>query len=107
MSDPDLEKKFKELEKQVKANKQQLSFAKSAKAILILGVVLFMVFEVDTLLPGGGRLKSQRLKMQEATEIFLFGAWAVGSIALEDILKMRFKSSKLSEPDDTTVEHED
>lgn len=106
-SDPDLEQKFKALEAQVQANKNQLKFAKSAKAILVLGVVLFMVFEVDTVLPGGGRLKSQRLKMGEAMELLIYGAWAVGAIALEDLLKLRVKSSRPSEPAETKPEHGD
>lgn len=104
---PDLEQRLAALEKQVHQNRRQLRRAKNAKAILVLGIVLFMVFEIDSPLPWGGRLKSERLDLAKAGEIILLGAWAVGAIALEDLLQIKLRTSKPSERDDKEDERGD
>lgn len=98
---PDLEQRLSRLEKQVYQNRRQLRRAKNAKALLVLGIVLFMVAEFDIPLPWGGRLKTSRLGIPEITQVFLLGAWAVGAITLEDLLQLSSKRTKLSEPADT------
>ncbi len=103
----DLEQRLSKLEKQVTLNRRQLRRAKNAKAVLVLGIVLFMVVEIDAPLPWGGRVKTSRLGVPEIAEIILLGAWAVGAIALEDLLQLSSKTLKPSEPDDTEDEHED
>lgn len=85
------EQRLSALEKQVGANRQQLMRAKNAKAILVLGIVLFMVAEFDIPLPWGGRIQTSRLG-PEITQVFLLGAWAVGAIALEDLLQIKKNS---------------
>lgn len=103
----DLEQRLAALERQVYANRRQLRRAKNAKALLVLGIVLFMIFEIDSPLPWGGRLKSERLELVEVGEIILLGAWAVGAIALEDILQLKLRTSKPSEPGDKGDERGD
>ena len=103
----DLEQRLAALERQVNLNRRQLKLAKNAKALLVLGIVIFMVFEVDSPLPWGGRLKSQRLKVAEVGQIALLGAWAVGAIALEDLLQIKLRTSKPSERDDKEDERGD
>lgn len=104
---PDLEQRLTALERQVYQNRRQLRQVKNAKAVLVLGIVVFMVFEFETALPWGGRLKSKRLEFVEVTEIILLGAWAIGAIALEDLLQLKIKTLKPSERDGTAAEHED
>lgn len=99
------EERLARLEAQVFLNKKNLARGKNAKAILVLGVVVLMVFEFDSPLPGGGRFKSSRLGLPEVGQILLLGAWAIGSIALEDIVQIR--TSKLSAPSDTKAEREE
>lgn len=102
----DIEERLDRLEAQILKNKKNLSHGKNAKAILVLGIVLFMVLEIDSPLPGGGRFKSSRLNLSQIAEIALLGAWAIGTISLEDILQMKFKTSKPSEPSCKGDEHE-
>lgn len=101
----DLERRLSKLERQVYQNRRQLRRAKNAKAVLVLGIVLFMVAEFDLPLPWGGRLKTSRLGAPEIAQIILMGAWAVGAIALEDLLSL--KTSKPFERDGTEAERED
>lgn len=103
---PDLEQRLTALEKQVYQNRRQLRRAKNAKAVLVLGIFIFMIFEFEFSLPWGGRVKSSRLGTSQIAEIFLLGAWAVGAIALEDILQLKLKTSKPSEHDGKEDERE-
>jgi len=104
---PEVEKRLSKLERQVYQNRRQLRLAKNAKAILVLGVVLFMTFEFETPLPWGGKIKSSRLGVSEVGQIIFLGAWAVGAIALEDLLQIKLKTLKPSEPSDTKAERGD
>lgn len=102
---PEVEERLTKLEQQVYQNRRQLRRAKNAKAVLVLGIVLFMVFEFETPLPWGGRIKSSRLGVPEIGQIILLGAWAVGAIALEDLLSLN--ALKPSAPDDKAGERGD